>query len=206
MLLKEVINKVDKDKKNQQDIDVYDLEGLLYSEFSISLSLDYNKANTRVTAYWLAYWYCTDTWVGFRVYFLDDKVLAVSYQKGREWDEVFTFVSKELKDEFKEYILSLVKVDEIEEIEESYLNLEQDMENGISVSFASQLMGTHVFYKNELCKIVYPKGIHKNGKEYNKIYTSKLSESEKIKIELSDGIEAIVELSDCVIPYNIIIG
>ena len=203
MLLKEVIAKVDKSKRNQQDVDVDDLEESLSNHFGISMSLDYSKGNTRVTACWLAYWYCTDTWVGFRVYFLDDKVLAVSYQKGREWDEVFTFVSKELKDEFKEYILSLVKVDEIEEIEESYLNLEQDMENGISVSFASQLMATHVFYKNELCKIVYPKGIHKNGKEYNKIYTSKLSESEKIKVELFSGVEVLVELSDCVVPYNI---
>ena len=203
MLLKEVIARVDKDKKNQQDIHLCDLEELLCSEFGISMSLDYDKANTRVTAYWLAYWYCTDTWVGFRVYFLDDEVLAVSYQKGRKWEEAFTFVSKELKDEFKEYILSFAIKNETKEIKKYYLDLEQDMQNGISVSFASELMATHVFYKDELCKIIYPKGTNKNGQEYDQMYRYNFDDNESIKIELSDGIEAIVELSDCVIPYNI---
>ena len=203
MLLKEVIAKVDKSKRNQQDVDVDDLEESLSNHFGISMSLDYSKGNTRVTACWLAYWYCTDTWVGFRVYFLDDNILAVSYQRGRKWDESFTFANSEIKKEFKEYLLSLAISNDKEEEEESYLDLQQDMQNGISVSFASELMATHVFYKDKLCKIIYPKGIHKNGKEYNKIYTNKCGDTEKIKVELSNGVEVLVELNDCVVPYNI---
>lgn len=97
MLLKELIETLDKSDTNKQEVDIYDLEGLLNDYFSINTYLDKSKTNTRVTCYWLGKWLCTDTHVGYRVYFLDDKLLALSYQPARKSDETFTFANKEVK-------------------------------------------------------------------------------------------------------------
>ncbi len=99
MLLQELINRLDKSDTNKQEVDIYDLESLLNNEFNINTYLDKSKTNTKITCYWLSKWLCTDTHVGFKAYFLDDKLLAVSYQLARKSDETFTFANKEVKQE-----------------------------------------------------------------------------------------------------------
>lgn len=209
MLLKDLIETLNKSDSNKFDVDVYDLEAILSDEFGINTSLDYNKTNNRVTCYWLLPWYCTDTWVGFRVYFLDDRILAMSYQSARKNDETFTFANKEVKQELKNYIISLIEVVE-ENIEDSssYLNLDEDFGIGNKINYACQLLSTHVMYEGQRCKIIYPYGEHANGTKYRKLYPNSLYFNVKgelhdpINIELPDGSTITVELKDVHVCYN----
>ena len=203
MLLRQLIETLDKSDNNKQEVDIYDLEGLLNDYFSINTYLDKSKTNTRVTCYWLGKWLCTDTHVGFRVYFLDDKLLALSYQPARKSDEVLTFANKEVKQELKDYIVSLIEVDEEESEEEFFLNLDKDFKDGYKVGFACQLITTYVMYEGQKCKIVYPIASHSNGKQYRQLYPSRWNvNGDPITIELPDNTILTVELSDVVVCYN----
>jgi hypothetical protein len=205
MLLRQLIETLDKSDNNKQEVDIYDLEGLLNNCFSINTYLDKSKTNTRVTCYWLGKWLCTDTHVGYRVYFLDDKLLALSYQPARKSDETFTFASKEVKQELKDYIVSLIEVDEEEFEDEFYLNLDKDFGVGYRVGFACQLITDYVMYKGQRCRISYPTGIHENGTLYRKLFSSNYSvKGNPVIIELPDNTILNVDMSEVDVCYNIV--
>jgi hypothetical protein len=56
-------------------------------------------------------WICTDTDVGLRALYLDDKFICYSYQQYRKSDEEFYWVSKEVYDRVSKFVRSLVDVD-----------------------------------------------------------------------------------------------
>lgn len=135
MKLSELIHKVDRSERNSSSADIDD--------FSRVLGLDdrmgwHDEFERRVKGYFLIRWYCTDTWVGYRVYFMDDEPVATSSQRGRKSDEEIEFVSLEAAQKVKDFIKSL-------EGEEEFNPPLADMDEEIpeltyTVSFSSQLL------------------------------------------------------------------
>lgn len=207
MLLQELIQRLDKSDVNKKDIDVEDLQEILQYKFGISMNLDTNKPQTRVTSYWLACWFVDDYGLcGCRVYFLDDRLLAISYQAYEDDLEDFTFASFAIKQELKEYILSFAKPDEEES--SKYLNLQEDWKDGYKLSHASDLysrINTHVIYQGQKCKIIYPTYTY-NNQEYQGgyKYDYKSDTNGLTVIELPDNSKITIELSNADVCYNII--
>lgn len=79
-----------------------------------NLPISYNS-DKRLKAYFIQRWFCTDSYVGLRAYFLDKEFVATSWQRGRKLDEEFTFVSKEKCKELYSYISSLIREEEEED-------------------------------------------------------------------------------------------
>ncbi len=95
--------------------------------------------NTRLNCYWFECWYCTDSFVGRRAYFLDDELICVSYQQGRKCSQELQFVSRETYKKFKGYLESLA------DVEEDRINIiipeTAELPDLYTVEYSSQLMG-----------------------------------------------------------------
>jgi hypothetical protein len=148
MLLEELIQRLDKSNTNKQDIEVEDLQKILQYEFGISMNLDTDKVQTRVTAYWLSNWYGDECWFGYKIYFLDDRLLAISYT-GAANDEDLIFANADIEKELKAYILAFEK-----EKKYYYINLQQDFGNGYKLSHAYELVASHVMYLGQRCEVI----------------------------------------------------
>jgi len=71
----------------------------------------------RLTCRFFQVWQCTDTWVGGRVYFLDGEPVCISFQSARKSDENFQWISRELADKVRNYILGLVFSEPLDTLE-----------------------------------------------------------------------------------------
>jgi len=165
--------------ENEFDIDVY--------------NSPYDEENwenqERLTCYYLFNWFCTDSEVGYRVYFFDDKPVAISSQQGRKWREEVEWVSKECFDKVKDYVLSFVT-------ERNYnITLIEDLEaeigEGYRIEFYEQLFKHHfdnVVYNNERVKIVDFK------EEYGQQINNNPYERDTVQIEYENGEKELVNL------------
>lgn len=66
-----ISKRTNKSRDNESWVDIPELG----NEFN--LYLDHVEQN-RLKSFWLGNWYCTDTRVGYKIYFLDDEAVAVS--------------------------------------------------------------------------------------------------------------------------------
>lgn len=108
--------------------------------------------DTRLKAYYIKTWYCTDSWVGIRAYFLDDEFVAISYQSGRKSNEDFGFVSNELALKTKVYLQSLVEEDEFKiDILEC---LDAEIPNTYKIEYNSQILHKSALLQGEKVEIV----------------------------------------------------
>lgn len=149
MLLQELIDRLGKSDANKQDIHVEDLQEILQYEFNIGMNLDTDKAQTRVTCYWLANWYEDEGWLGYKIYFLDDRLLAMSYTEVTG-DEGFTFANTDIRKELRTYILTFEKDEEYN----ACMDLQVEMGDGYKLGYSYELVASHVMYKAEKCKVV----------------------------------------------------
>src|SRR5688572_30224618 len=146
MKLKEILARIDKTKLESW----HDLQSIA-EEFDIYQYFDTNQG--RLKSYFYQNWYCTDSWVGGRIYFLDGEPVCVSWQSGRKSDEEFEWISRETFNKTKAYLLSLL----IEEEKTIHLcDLEQEMGEGYQVEFSGQFLTQDVILlkTNEMVKIV----------------------------------------------------
>ena len=91
MTIREAFNNFIQDKssfKQEQWVDLTDLG----SEFQIYDYLEQDENNPKFTVYFLHSWYCTDRWVGYRVWLLEGEPIAITYQRGRKYDEEFSWL------------------------------------------------------------------------------------------------------------------
>jgi hypothetical protein len=68
---------------------------------------DYHTFGQRVTTADLITWLCTDTQVGLYAYYFDDELVVISYQSARRSDLNLFWVSAELREKMREFVLSL---------------------------------------------------------------------------------------------------
>ena len=128
--------------------------GDLANEFNI-YNLDWSE-DQRLKYYFIKKWYCTDTYVGIRAYFLDDEFVAISTQSGRKMDEDFSFVSKELANKLKIYLRSLVEeVDEdihLDVIEEDFMD--KEIPPTFKIEYNSQILHKEGYLNGEKVRII----------------------------------------------------
>ena len=79
MKLSEIINNLDKSRKNTEAPQWDKISSQFSNINPISWSGD-----TRLKCYWVAKHLCTDTQVGILAYFLDDEFICISHQTSRK--------------------------------------------------------------------------------------------------------------------------
>ncbi len=77
----------------------------LAAEFGINDT--FYGSQDRITCRFFHVWQCTDTWVGGRVYFMDNEPVCISFQATRKSAKRFQWISRELADKVRNYILEL---------------------------------------------------------------------------------------------------
>lgn len=194
MKLKEVIERINKSNPDNYAIDD------LVEELELDGVFNYKKWESRVTttlvSYWVECWYCTDDWVGTKVYFLDDEFIAYSSKTGRKSDRVIVWESKGAFDKTRTFIKSYCD-DIIDDI--SIADLEEDIGEGYSINFASQLLTHTTFHE----KCIY------NGIQYTVDVEATKTKARQSYISseiiLKNGEdEFVVDINEVVFPYNII--
>jgi hypothetical protein len=188
MKLIDLIKNLDKSKT-----DTWTSLDAIASEFDIHDVYGLDTVDSRIKFYFMKKWYCTDTWVGARAYFMDGEFICVSMQVGRKRDEEFEWVSKEAFDKAHEYIKSL-REDEIT-FSPSIISQEEfltDVGEGYKLDFSGQLLTDNVVYDKtgELVKAT--------NFFHNDII------SKKLEIQFPDGHLKVVNMSEVTIPYPII--
>ena len=186
MTLKEIAEKIDKSKKNEEYVD---LEKVAY-EFEIYDHRIADVEQERLKAYWIGCWYCTDAWVGFRMYFLDDKPVAVSTQGGRKSDEEFEWFGADTVKTVREYILSLVAEKPVNVV---ISDIDNDIGDGYGIGFNCEVL--------DWTKARY------NGEPFEHIERIKETPDygidTKNKIRLPNGEEKIVDIREMTFAFNL---
>lgn len=189
MKIKDIINKVD--KKHKDDVFI----GQIAEQLGIDV---YNwDDQDRLTSYYIGNWYCTDTYVGYKVYFLDDEPVMVSSQTARKNDEHFEWLSKEAFMKVKDYILSFKENDEYEF---DLVDLNEDIGETYKIHYHGALFDYHknipLFNGVNVSIIEYNEG---QGFNEKKQYNPSLV---KVKFHESDKTQW-VELKELDFPFNI---
>lgn len=136
MKIIDIVSKID--KTNPKLITEPDFEELASSCFDIHNL--YHSDDPRLKCYIIDVHQCTDTWVGTRVYFLDDIFVCISKQKYRKSDTEFYFVSDILAQNVKTYLLSLLDEDPTYY---SLLNMDEEIDEYYSVEYISEIILTY---------------------------------------------------------------
>jgi hypothetical protein len=148
MKIKNIINKVN--KSNPNEVDISHIVDIIFGIY-----LDYQPSEDLVS-YWVKPHYCTDTWVGIKIYFLKDKAIMLSKQEGRKCDEEFTFLYENAKDDLFNFIKSFIRYDATTD---DYISgvLEEEISDYFSIDYSEQVLYhyyPHALYKEEKCKII----------------------------------------------------
>lgn len=186
MQLIDIAKKIDKSKNNECNIDSTDFS----SEFNYNF--EYVEPE-RLKCYWIGNWYCTDSWVGYRIYFLDDEPVAVSTQQGRKCSEEFEWFSRELALKVRDYLISIMPKSE-EDLQFKLCDINEDIGEGYKISFNSQILNyDNAVLNGEAVKIL------------ERIRdTPDYGIDERLKIQLANGEKAIVNIRDLDFKFHTI--
>jgi len=101
--------------------------------------------DTRLKIYFQHVWYCTDSWVGTRLFFLDEMFVGYSQQAGRKCDEVFHLIDNETAiAELTNFVNSLFE--NIPKLTFYHPIQESDLHPKYQIQYSSQLMsGFHEY-------------------------------------------------------------
>ncbi len=155
MDIKYLLKNLDRSDSNSDAVH-YNLEGLV-SECSLDcwgVSDNSEGEDVRLKAYWMANHYCTDSYVGYRAYFLDGIFVCLSYQGSRKSDEEYEWLSKEAFLSVRDYLLSLVVEDEEIDLPTEFINLDEDIGDGYPIQYTGQLLRKEVLYKGKLVDVI----------------------------------------------------
>jgi hypothetical protein len=189
MTIGEIVKNIDKSAKNSDWIDI----NKLGCEFGLNIYV--YREDLRLKSYFFVKWLCTDTWVGGRAYFLDDELVATTFQPGRKFDEIYYWASKDAFKKTREYLLLIAYENDDQEIQ--LIEMDAEWGNGRPSTFSEELLTDTVILKNENERVEV---IEKWSRSVN------WEDRSKIKIKRADGIEEIVDMKDgnILIPYNLI--
>ena len=136
--MKNIQHYLDTVQKTEQNRDWIDPSKLL-NELGINHYI--NSDVPELECYWAITWICTDTAVGLRLYYLNDKFVAISYQSSRKGDEIFEWVSEQIWKDTRNFMIDRLKT--------------EDGGNGPNIINSSVSLGwieQHAKYQRELHK------------------------------------------------------
>jgi hypothetical protein len=149
----------------------------------------------RLTCHYIKVHYCTDSWVGIKAYFLDNRFVAISEQLGRKHNEEFSFVSDEEAKNVRNYLLSLQ-----EEIDRDNFDLLCDIDDEIpdtyKIEYNTQILHKSALLTGEKVKILKT-NFESEGIESKNYFHS-------VEIEHENGKKEIVDCRDLDFQYNTI--
>ncbi len=177
----ELGEKVNKSNKHYVDYEA------LCNEFNFDYyNLDYE--NTSFYVYWIAPWYCTDTYVGYLALYLNDTLLAIIVQYSRKDDTIFFWKSRDEYNMAKEELLRWMDPPKINTVVDFPPATNILQESGYRIFHSSNLLSDTVLYKGVRCKVVLKPIGYTDG---------------PIKIDYNGDI-ITVDIKECIIPYNCI--
>lgn len=103
--IKKILETIDISKMETKYVD---FSTICENEFEIHEWLQQPKDNEKLTYCYYQRWICTDTEVGIRVWYFENKPVCISYQPFRKSDEAFGWLSKEDFETVRNYAFSLV--------------------------------------------------------------------------------------------------
>jgi len=187
MKLIDIANKIDKSQKNESYVDIENFSSEFDFDFGFNLQQD------KVKAYWIGNWYCTDSYVGYRMYFLDGEPVAVSTQTGRKSNEQFEWFSKELALKVKDYLISLMSKDE-NELNIKLCDINDDIGDSFKINFNAEILNPErATYNSEAIEI-----LEKIKDEHNWGIGSQL------RIKLLNEEEKIIDIKELDFKFNIV--
>ena len=122
--------------------DWYNIEELA-QEFGIYNSI--SQETERIKEVYVNVHFCTDSWVGETVVFLDGEAVAVTIQTSRKSDKFYYFISKETRDKTYNYIKSLV---EDNEFNNSFVDIDLEIDEYYNVEFVNEIIHDFGFVYN----------------------------------------------------------
>lgn len=183
MLLKEIVERIDKSEENRNCID---LEALAY-ELDIKFGYtDVDDKDLRLTSYFLSPFDDNGFFCGEALYFFDNEFVAVSCKLSEDTAEDFRWVSREAANTVRKYLLEIDNF----EAKLNFCDLKEDHGDGYSVSYPDEV-------------IDWSKGRYK-GKNFRLIEVVGPYFDGRIKIRTSDGTEVVVDTSEIEFPYHLV--
>lgn len=156
MKMKEAFDRVIKEDSNREYIDL-EIIGEELEVYDL-WRLDYDWKELDIKSYYLGNWYWTDQYVGYQLYFLNDKPLAFSFKGARKSEEKFEFVSKEIAEEARDYILSFLRE---EELTIDFCDMEEEIGIGYHINYNSNVMDwSNIYYGGEKAEMIK---VHTDG-------------------------------------------
>ena len=139
----------------------------------------------------LKQWYCTDTWVGIDVIYLNNHPVAVTNQIGRKWDVNIYFLSEEAKNSVKDYLISLYNNQEegyVDYLTEDDLN--EEMGDYFKIEYASEVLYKTAWLNGEQVEITQkPRNLNDNINFHT------------VAIKHKDGVEEWVDVRELDFEY-----
>jgi len=114
--------------------------------------LDQDIAATKIKSIPFIQWYCTDTYVGAEILLYENKSFACTLQQARKSDIEIIFFDKEVTNEVRNFLLSLLKNNNTVSINEDIL--EEELGDGFNVNDSSQVLNKTCRYLGVKCKII----------------------------------------------------
>ena len=184
--LKQLIEKASQLPK--QEYNLWD-EDLLSA---VGLDIYYHNYDDPVnlTTNHLKQWYCTDTWVGIDVIYLNNSPVAVTNQVGRKMDVNIYFLSEEAKNSVKDYLISLYnnQQDCAEYLTEDGLN--EEMGDYFKIGYSSQVLYKTAWLNGEQVEITQkPRNLNDNINFHT------------VAIKHKDGVEEWVDVRELDFEY-----
>lgn len=131
MNLNEIAERLDKSKNNEESIDTIELG----RQFDIDVPY---VEQDRLKSFWVGNWFCTDSYVGYRMYFFDDEPVAFSVQNGRRCSEDFEWFSLDSAAKVRDYLLTLIAKEV--ELHVSVCDMDEDIGDSFKIYFNSQIL------------------------------------------------------------------
>ena len=190
MNLKQIIEMVSKEKKHPQSPD---FESFCYALDMDERAYDWSKFDSGLKGYFYVRWYCTDSWVGSRVYLLGDRPVAVSCQPGRKSNEEIGFLSKDCALSVRSFIEECMDQKEFDPPVVTGHDLTSDLGEGYKVEYGSQILSKEAVREStgEVVKISKIWGGYQDIKRWG-----------EVRVEYDDGMSSIVTTNDLIFKYG----
>lgn len=151
MKMHELFARINKGDQNHTDPDIDDWA----NAFDISVPWDsdaQDQLEKRLSGYWAVKWYCTDTWVGTILYFLDGEPLGISSQGGRKCGVEVSFVSEEMAEKLRQVLIELCVPNKPNGV--SLINMDEEVGESYTIGYGSQLLTKEGLYNGEPATVV----------------------------------------------------
>lgn len=150
MKLIDIVENINKSDEFQEEIYIANI-----AEDAFNLpEIDYCGEQERLTSYYFSNWRFEHDIVGDRIYFFDDKPVALGFTPRGSSKELFNWFSKNTYKKVKDYVLSFGEINE-DDIE--LISLEEELPNTFKIEYFNQMLEQHkenAIYEGKSVRIV----------------------------------------------------